>query len=530
MKTIPVVDLFAGPGGLSEGFSAYRGLLQFRVALSVEKDAAAYRTLELRSFFRQFAPGTVPDLYYQYIRGEGIAREQLFEAYPEAAQAASRVVWHATLGEVAMSEVVRRVEAGVGEARHWVLLGGPPCQAYSIAGRARMKRMERFKTDDRHTLYREYLKILAAFQPTVFVMENVKGILSSRYQDEAIFGRILEDMRHPWEALSAGDRAEIPCPNSMRGYRIFSFSTPAKCDSALRPVDYVIESERYGIPQKRHRVILLGIRDDYSVLPPTLESAAETVTVKDVIGDLPRLRSRLSHGEIDGAAWLRTIVKGRSQMKAGKEGRKLAPIIDSVLDRMTPDLDAGGRFVQGGLPPRALTGWLWDSRVGGAIEHEARAHMPSDLYRYFFSACFAVERGCSPKLHEFPKTLWPAHTNAVPDEEGRIRDFADRFRVQVWDDPATTITAHLSKDGHYFIHPDPLQCRSLTVREAARLQTFPDNYFFEGSRSDQFRQVGNAVPPFLAYQLADIVAEVLECCLDQEVERSPAANVIYAAS
>ena len=222
MTTIPVIDLFAGPGGLSEGFSAYCGAFRFRVALSVEKDAAAHRTLVLRSFFRQFAPSLTPDLYYRYIRGEGVAREKLFEACPEAAQAALGVAWHATLGELSVSEVFRRVEEALGNAGHWVLLGGPPCQAYSVAGRARMKGMERFKTDHRHTLYREYLKILAAFQPTIFVMENVKGILSSRHQDEAIFGRILEDMRYPWGALSDSDRAEIPQPDPMRGYRIFS--------------------------------------------------------------------------------------------------------------------------------------------------------------------------------------------------------------------------------------------------------------------------------------------------------------------
>lgn len=529
MTAIPVIDLFAGPGGLSEGFSAHRGACRFRVALSVEKDAAAHRTLELRSFFRQFTPGQAPELYYRYIRGEGVAREELFEAFPQAARAARDVAWHATLGEMPMPEVVGRVEGALDGAGHWVLLGGPPCQAYSIAGRARMKGMERFKTDHRHTLYREYLKILAAFQPTAFVMENVKGILSSRHQDEAIFGRILEDMRYPWGALSDSDRAEIPRPESMHGYRIFSFNTPANWDMQLRPVDYIIESERYGLPQKRHRVILLGIRDDYNALPPALETAGGTVTVRDVIGGLPRLRSRLSQGELDGGVWVRSVVKGRSHMKAGAEGRGLAKVIDAALGSMATGLDGGGRFVRGGEPPGALAGWLWDPRVGGVIQHETRAHMPSDLHRYLFSACFAAKHGRSPKVHEFPKVLWPNHANAVPDEQGRVNDFADRFRVQVWDDAATTITAHLAKDGHYFIHPDPLQCRSLTVREAARLQTFPDNYFFEGNRGDQFRQVGNAVPPFLAYQLADVVAEVLEQCLDQEVERSPIANVVYAA-
>lgn len=529
MTTLPIIDLFAGPGGLSEGFTAHKGACRFHVALSVEKDAAAHRTLELRSFFRQFTPSQVPELYYRYIRDGGIAREELFKAFPEAAQAACDVAWHATLGEMPMSEVVGRVETSLGGAGHWVLLGGPPCQAYSIAGRARMKGMERFKTDHRHTLYREYLKILAAFQPTVFVMENVKGILSSRHQDEAIFGRILEDMRYPWGALSEMDRAEVPTPAFMHGYRIFSFSTSVTRDVQLRPTDYVIESERYGLPQKRHRVILLGIRDDYTALPPALETTGGTVTVRRVLDGLPKLRSRLSRGDVDGPAWVRSIVKGRRDMTAGAEDRALAEGIDAVLGGMATGLDGGDRFVRGGEPPRALAGWLWDPRVGGAIQHETRAHMPSDLHRYFFSACFATKHGRSPKLHEFPKALWPNHANAIPDEQGRVSDFADRFRVQVWDDAATTVTAHLAKDGHYFIHPDPLQCRSLTVREAARLQTFPDNYFFEGNRGDQFRQVGNAVPPFLAYQLADVVAEVLEQCLDQDAGRSSTVNVVYAA-
>lgn len=528
MTAIPVIDLFAGPGGLSEGFSAHRGGQGFHVALSVEKDAAAHRTLELRSFFRQFAPGQAPDQYYRYIRGEGVDRESLMQAFPAEAAAAGNVAWHATLGAVPASDVVERVATALNGAAHWLLLGGPPCQAYSIAGRARMKGMACFKTDHRHTLYREYLKILAAFQPTVFVMENVKGILSSRHQDQAIFARILEDMRYPWGALSAADKTDIPRPFTIHGYKIFSFSTPVQWDIQLKPTDYIIESERYGLPQKRHRVILLGIRDDHNAIPPVLEPAGGRVTVRDVLFGLPALRSRLSRNDdVDGEVWARAIGEGLGSMKTDEP---LDRLIQATIHDIPTRLHAGARFVPGGRKPEALAGWLCDPRVGGAVEHETRAHMASDLHRYFYSACFALQHGRSPKVHEFPKGLWPSHANAVPDEQGRVNDFADRFRVQLWDDAATTITAHLAKDGHYFIHPDPLQCRSLTVREAARLQTFPDNYFFEGNRGDQFRQVGNAVPPFLAYQLADVVADVIEQCRDQDVERSPTANVVYAAA
>jgi DNA (cytosine-5)-methyltransferase 1 len=133
--------------------------------------------------------------------------------------------------------------------------------------------------------------------------------------------------------------------------------------------------------------------------------------------------------------------------------------------------------------------------------------MASDLHRYFFAACFARAHGRSPTLEDFPLELLPEHRNAEAGRKGEM--FADRFRVQLPDRPSTTVTAHISKDGHYFIHPDPAQCRSLTVREAARLQTFPDSYHFEGPRTDQYHQVGNAVPPLLARQIAAVVHDVL---------------------
>jgi DNA (cytosine-5)-methyltransferase 1 len=135
--------------------------------------------------------------------------------------------------------------------------------------------------------------------------------------------------------------------------------------------------------------------------------------------------------------------------------------------------------------------------------------MASDLARYLFSASFAHSTSYSPRLNIFPPKLLPDHINVHGEQGSEAIPFNDRFRVQCRNEPATTVVAHIAKDGHYYIHYDPTQCRSLTVREAARLQTFPDNYFFSGNRTDQYTQVGNAVPPLLAHRLARILRSLL---------------------
>ena len=149
--------------------------------------------------------------------------------------------------------------------------------------------------------------------------------------------------------------------------------------------------------------------------------------------------------------------------------------------------------------------------MSGACNHSTRAHLTSDLHRYFYVAVYGdiyhLETSPSPKLQDFPEALWPDHKNTKYAVENGL--FNDRFRVQVKDRPATTVTSHISKDGHYYIHYDPKQCRSLTVREAARIQTFPDNYFFCGPRTSQYTQVGNAVPPLLANKIAAKLYSVL---------------------
>lgn len=155
------------------------------------------------------------------------------------------------------------------------------------------------------------------------------------------------------------------------------------------------------------------------------------------------------------------------------------------------------------MPTTRLDEWYQRRELAALANHETRTHMSADIQRYLFATVFALARGRSPKAPDFPTELAPDHRN------WRSGVFSDRFRVQVADEPATTVTSHIAKDGHYFIHPSCYQCRSLTVREAARLQTFPDDYLFLGNRTQQYVQVGNAVPPFLAQQIAKLVRQAL---------------------
>lgn len=187
--------------------------------------------------------------------------------------------------------------------------------------------------------------------------------------------------------------------------------------------------------------------------------------------------------------------------------------VSGLLERLAKhvrkrDPGMGGRWMAktetSDAVPDHLKSWLTDRRLDGILNHGVRDHMAPDLVRYAFASAFAKAHGYSPRgAAEFPAALYPKHQN------WKSGKFVDRFKVQISGSPSSTITSHLSKDGHYFIHPDPSQLRSLSVREAARLQTFPDNYFFEGSRGAQFKQVGNAVPPWMARQIAAVVYSFL---------------------
>ena len=513
-QPIPVIDLFAGPGGLGEGFSSVydkRGNCCFKIVLSIEKELSAHSTLELRSFFREFGDHA-PEGYYSYVKGE-ITREELYSRYPIEAEAAASIAWHAELGSSLFPHelIDQRISNALNGTKNWMLIGGPPCQAYSIIGRSRMRgshpeKYEKYEQDPRHFLYREYLRILAMHVPPVFIMENVQGIISTKINGTSIFASILSDLRDPHKHLS-NQSGSSGKPNQNINYQLYSL-TQSLSDSTEKPSSFVVKMKQFGIPQDRRRVIILGIRSDVGVAPNLLRKLNKVITSRSVIGDLPKLRSGLSKEEDSGKKWRETI---KEIIKLTDEKSVRPPLRSKLIaysKRVLHTLPRGGRYVHYQGKPSYLPDWYKDERLAGVCNHHTRSHMSTDIHRYFFASCFALLENHSPLLKDFPDILLPRHKNAREAIQNKNGLFSDRFRVQLRNCPATTITSHIAKDGHYFIHPDPLQCRSLTVREAARIQTFPDNYFFEGPQTSQYQQVGNAVPPLLARSIARIVYRV----------------------
>lgn len=515
---IPIIDIFAGPGGLGEGFSSVidkKGNRFFQISLSIEKDPEAHKTLLLRSFFRQFKAGSEPKDYFDFIRGE-ISLSTLREKWPKQWAAASQEAWCATLGDskdsIDYHTLDKRIQKALNGSKQWALIGGPPCQAYSVVGRSRrQEKMLDESKDERVGLYKQYLRILAKHNPAVFIMENVKGLLSAETEKSSVFTRILEDLKNPVKAcLSEFDlgKGKLSCP----GYKIYSLaSAPDSFDVHGAPIyehkKFVIKSEEYGIPQSRHRVILFGIRNDISFSPKTLQKQA-SVPISSVVSDLPKIRSGVSKAKDSTAEWLRIVNTICDQKYLNELDKELQVTIKKQLSKLaTPKYDKGLEYIKYSNNDISYRGdWYSDKRIAGVCNHTSRSHMPEDILRYFFAACYAKTYHRSPRIADFPRKLLPKHKNvkqAIEDKK-----FADRFRVQLSDVPSKTVTSHISKDGHYFIYYEPTQCRSFTVREAARIQTFPDNYFFCGTRTSQFHQVGNAVPPLLAHQIALIVKQV----------------------
>ena len=507
-STIQIIDLFAGPGGLSEGFNSSN--LGYQNIISAEMDSAAHSTLRLRAFYRCLLkdnPENISD-YYNFCNGHTDtpwtvkSEAQWTEASHEAQQL--------TLGEEESNKRLDQIiESKLDPKKPLVLIGGPPCQAYSLVGRARNMGKKEYsaKDDHRHFLYKEYLRVIQKYSPSIFVMENVKGILSSKVDGIPVFHEILKDLSAPHKVITQNSDGE--------NYVICSLATGAAyhhgdCPDKFDSRQFVLRSEDYGVPQKRHRVILLGIKESlFKSFTPL--STKNEISTFEAINDMPKLRSKFSRQPDNSNDWEKTIREEVSDLIQEIETDSSTPnSISITLQRAQKSIN--GNYPTGGLrvtrkknKVSKYSSALLDNNLSVVLNHEARGHMQSDLRRYAYASAYTEALGYSPKgAKEFNLPgLRPNHKNW---ESGK---FADRFRVQGKHSPATTVTSHISKDGHYFIHYDTSQCRSWTVREAARIQSFPDNYFFMGNRTQQFHQVGNAVPPMLALQIAKVVKNIL---------------------
>ena len=525
---VPVVDLFSGPGGLAEGFSACHtpdSKARYHIALSVEKDEAAHRTLRLRAFLRKF--GTCfPAQYYDFLGGRTDREPDWAKLYPHCWSAACDETRCMELGHNQTTDFLRkRIERL--RAQHGgrtVLLGGPPCQSYSVVGRSRNAGNAWYNPDydDRQSLYREYVSVLRQLRPAVAVLENVKGILSARHDGQRIFPDVMQK-------LQRGSQSD--------GYRLFALaprSGARSWDGGAKPNDFLVHAEEHGVPQSRHRVFVICVRRDIArTLPdeliPRLHRRSDRVPLHDIIGNMPPLRSRLSRGDTADAwqAALRRaceLVEANKPLMTADEDKRFRDSIAraraTAEDVAPPFRDSSGQAVLPSSCPPELRNWLVDDHLNMLPNNETRAHIPEDLTRYLYCVAFGHAFGMSPKTRHFPAALAPSHASWTSGY------FADRFRVQLPDRPSTTVTSHLSKDGHNFIHPDPGQARSLTVREVARLQTFPDNYFFHGARTQQYVQVGNAVPPYLAGQIAKLLWAVIDHHDHVEVLPSRSVSVL----
>ena len=524
-NNLPVcIDLFAGPGGLGEGF-AQQG---FPVGISVEKEQIECETLFRRKLYKMLlASGQTEGA--KKLFDESLTRENIHESFPDLAKVAELQVAQLELGSVPFIEVYEQIAGALSSfpSQAKILLGGPPCQAYSIVGRARNigkskvadnpEILDQFYQDARHTLYREYLKVLSAFEPEVFIMENVKGILSARSGPDtprgSVINNIISDLVEPSRALKSDvvfqkELESLGLVGTELNYILvplvekFTEDLLGESDKTQDPSEFLIRCEEHGVPQTRHRVIICGIREDvYQARgrPMQLSRAKSSTTVEQIIRNLPNLRSNITRQKVAEDAWSSTV---RNEIK------RLAPIKNpDIQDSAPTEVRPLRAKVQDN---KSLSAFIEDS-VDEITGHKTRSHMISDLARYYFCADFVEREGRSPKIADWPiGKLVPDHKD-IKNEGNRLSTsgFSDRFKVQVWNKPASTITSHISKDGHYFIHPDKTQCRSLSVREAARIQTFPDSYHFCGGISKQFHQIGNAVPPYLAFQIAQIVKEYL---------------------
>ena len=402
-RSYPVIDLFAGPGGLGEGFSSVQRsrVPRFKSLVAIEQDEYAHKTLHLRHFIREFPSGRIPEEYYSYLAGE-LTRDELQAIFPEQWRAAEGSALKLSLGNENHDFVKKLVTKRLRGHKKWVLVGGPPCQAYSLVGRSRRANDPEFENDNKHFLYREYLKIIIDHQPPVFVMENVKGLLSAKVAGMPVIEKILTDLARPKAAIS--NRR-----NGLR-YRLFSLSEKGEYSEGASRTSFIVRAENHGVPQARHRMFILGIRSDINIEPESLKKQVSN-SVEEIIGDLPPIRSGVSKEEDSFDSWS-GIVSGVRDRRWFKDAFKYRSIAGK---KHLPT----SRYSDVPTSPNAMNNWFTDKRLRAITGHEARSHMRLDLQRYLFSALYAKASGASPRLADFPRELLPKHRNVKAGTAGK---------------------------------------------------------------------------------------------------------------
>ena len=408
MKLYTVIDLFAGAGGLSEGFVQ----AGFVPIAHVEMDKDACNTLRTRCCFHYLRANNQLDVYYKYLKGE-ITRETLYASVP--AEVTNAVI-NVEISDKTINDTFDKIKLLAKGRKIDMIIGGPPCQAYSLLGRHR-KAME---NDPRTLLYLQYGKFLKEFSPKGFVFENVPGLLSAKK------GEHFQNLQAYFDEL---------------GYKVHF---------------KMLNASDYGVLQERHRIIIVGWQKNNNDMGyPDIKKSSTDAVINDILGDLPLLKA----GEIEMVSSYKK--ENNSYLRESgirADGERF------VTQNITRPVNANDAAIY------AYAIKLWDSK-------QVRVKY-TDL---------------------------PIELRTQKNEDS----FLDRFKVVNGKGNAHTVVAHLAKDGHYYIHPSLNVCRSISVREAARMQSFPDNFYFEGSRSAMFKQIGNAVPPLMAKTIALEIIKML---------------------
>ena len=409
MPELKFIDLFAGAGGLSEGF-VKEG---FTPVAHVEMNKDACDTLRTRTAFHWLKEKGREKEYYDYLKGT-ITRAELWNKIPDHL---IKSVINKEISEDTLPIIFEQIDAELGTKKVDLVIGGPPCQAYSVAGRVRKD----MTNDPRNHLYKHYVEFLKKYQPKMFVFENVPGILSAKNGEylQLIFDAVRK-----------------------AGYKLEK---------------QVLNARDFGVLQDRKRVIIIGWRNDLNFEYPQFKKMEMQFQIsKHLFADLPKIKS------------------GQGSWGVSKYTKRTNEYLEFSGIRKEIDF---------------------------TTQHVSRFNNENDLEIYRIAVDKWVNKGKRLNYGELPERLIK-HNN--------VKTFTNRFQVVNHEGVSHTVVAHICADGHYYIHPDIHQNRSITVREAARIQSFPDNYFFESSRTAAFKQIGNAVPVLMGQGIAKKIKNLIK--------------------